>query len=102
MTIIPRRASSGGRKNSFRPTLGELGRATGNSPASRQRAIGRVLLKIIPDRASLVRCYGQPDFDTLAPVFVAWLRASRPAREAIDAYDAQEVEKTAKYANGVE
>mmetsp|Transcript_1666 Transcript_1666/g.5012 ORF Transcript_1666/g.5012 Transcript_1666/m.5012 type:complete len:243 (+) Transcript_1666:261-989(+) len=51
-----------------------------------QRAIGRILLKIIPDRASLVRCYGQPDFDALAPVFVEWLKASAPAREAIDAY----------------
>ena len=33
MTMIPRRASSGGRENSSRPTWGDVGRATGNAPS---------------------------------------------------------------------
>ena len=51
-----------------------------------QRTIARVLLHIIPDRAALVRCYGQPDFETLAPVLRKWLKDSKPVREAIDKF----------------
>mmetsp|Transcript_24187 Transcript_24187/g.72709 ORF Transcript_24187/g.72709 Transcript_24187/m.72709 type:complete len:119 (+) Transcript_24187:959-1315(+) len=51
-----------------------------------QRAIGRILLKIIPNRKALVRCYGQPDFAHLAPVLERWLAASKPTRDAIDAF----------------
>ena len=83
----PRRAS----RSSPRPVVsGREGRdvkeATSRYNLAHQRAIGRILLKIIPDRASLVRCYGQPDFDALAPVFVEWLKApERCGRRLLDA-----------------
>ena len=51
-----------------------------------QRAIARILLHIIPDRAALVRCYGQPDFETLAPILRKWLKDSQPVRDAIDKF----------------
>ena len=50
------------------------------------RAIARILLHIIPDRAALVRCYGQPDFETLAPILRKWLKDSQPVRDAIDKF----------------
>ena len=49
-----------------------------------QRRIGKLLLKSTPNRANLIRCYGQPDFAHLKPVLEAWLRDSRSTRSAID------------------
>lgn len=51
-----------------------------------QRRIGKLLLKSTPNRANLIRCYGQPDFAHLKPVLEAWLRDSRSTRSAIDVF----------------
>ena len=51
-----------------------------------QRRVGKLLLKVTPNRENLIRCYGQPDFAHLAPVFEQWLRDSRATREAIDEF----------------
>ena len=51
-----------------------------------QRRVGKLLLKVTPNRENLIRCYGQPDFAHLAPVFEQWLKDSRATREAIDEF----------------
>ena len=51
-----------------------------------QRRVGKLLLKVTPNRENLIRCYGQPDFAHLAPVFEQWLRDSKATREAIDEF----------------
>ena len=50
------------------------------------RKIAKILLYIIPNRAAIVKMYGQDSFDDLAPVFETWVARSKAAREAIDAY----------------
>ena len=45
-----------------------------------QRRVGKLLLKVTPNRENLIRCYGQPDFAHLAPVFNGWEDVGRRAR----------------------
>ena len=58
--------------------------ATYNTPP--QRAFAKMLLRVVPDRAGLVACYGFERFDDLEPVCQHWLKAARPVCESISCF----------------